>query len=117
MISGLTGVLLVLVLMLMYIFASQRARQYMHNTFWMFHKLFIVLYGLLILHGLMWLTQKPNFYAYFVGPAILFTADRIMSVSRRKIKLDIIHADILPSCMYNHLLAMILTVIEILILL
>lgn len=90
--------LLVLVLMLMYIFASQTARQYMHNTFWMFHKLFVVLYTLLILHGLMWLTQKPNFYAHFIAPALLFTADRIMSISRRKMKLDIVHADILPSC-------------------
>ena len=95
--AGITGVLLVLVLMVMYIFASQTARRYMHTTFWIVHKLFIVLYGLMIIHGLMWLTQKPNFYCYFVGPITLFIADKILSVTRRKMKLNIVSADLLPS--------------------
>lgn len=95
---GLTGVFLILVLMVMYIFASQTARRYMHNTFWMFHKLFIVLYVLMMIHGLLWLTQKPNFIAHFIAPCLLFIVDKTMSVTRRKMKLDVLQADILPSC-------------------
>lgn len=96
-----TGVLLVLTLMVMYIFASQTARRYMHSTFWIVHKLFIVLYMLMIIHGLMWLTQKPNFYYYFIGPITMFIADKSLSITRRKMKLNIISADLLPSSEYS----------------
>lgn len=89
--------LLVLTLMIMYIFASQTARRYMHNTFWIVHKLYIVLYVLMSIHGLMWLTQKPNFISFFIGPCILFIIDKVISATRQKMKLKVIKADLLPS--------------------
>lgn len=98
---GITGVLLVLTLMIMYIFASQTARRYMHNTFWIVHKLFIVLYILMSIHGLKWLTQKPNFISYFVGPVILFVIDKVLSATRRKMKLKVIKGDALPSSKWD----------------
>jgi len=51
----------------------------------------------MIIHGLMWLTQKPNFYYYFIGPITMFIADKSLSITRRKMKLNIISADLLPS--------------------
>ncbi|XP_067931933.1 dual oxidase 1-like [Watersipora subatra] len=94
---GVTGVLLLLTLIVMYIFASQTARRYMHSTFWIVHKLFIFLYILMTVHGLLWLTQKPQFFTYFIGPCTLYIIDKVLSVTRRKMKLKIIEADILPS--------------------
>jgi len=99
---GITGVLLILTLIVMFIFASQTARRYMHNTFWIVHKLFIFLYMLMAIHGLLWLTQKPNFFYHFIGPCVLFVIDKVLSVTRRKMKLKIIQADLLPSSKFNH---------------
>ena len=48
MVSGMTGVLLVFVLGIIYTFATQTARKYMFNAFWLTHKLFYVVYILIL---------------------------------------------------------------------
>lgn len=37
------------------------------------------------------------FFAYFIGPAIIFTIDKMISMSRKKTELDVIRAEKLPS--------------------
>ncbi|KAI0214789.1 Dual oxidase 2, partial [Lamellibrachia satsuma] len=94
---GATGVLLIAVICIMYIFAQPIVRAYIFNAFWVSHKLFYLLYVLILLHGCVRLFQEPNFSYYFAGPAILFTLDKIVSLSRRKRELTILRMKQLPS--------------------
>ena len=94
---GATGVLLIAVICIMYIFAQPIVRTYIFNTFWVSHKLFYLLYVLILLHGCVRLFQEPNFSYYFAGPTILFTLDKIVSLSRRKRELTILRMEQLPS--------------------
>ncbi|CAG5124174.1 unnamed protein product [Candidula unifasciata] len=94
---GFTGVLLVLILCILYVFATQTARRHIFSMFWMTHKLFIVLYILVIIHGASVVVQKPMFFAYLTGPAIWFMVDKLISLSRKKTELCIIKAQNLPS--------------------
>ncbi|KAL5010355.1 hypothetical protein ScPMuIL_012660 [Solemya velum] len=95
--TGLTGVLLVVVLCIMYVFSTQTARRYIFNMFWLTHKLIVPMYILTILHGASVIVQKPMFFVYFTGPAILFTIDKMISLSRKKTQISIIRAENLQS--------------------
>lgn len=95
--TGFTGFLLVLVVVVLYVFATQTARRHIFSLFWMTHKLFIVLYILTLVHGASVLVQKPLFFAYFIGPAVLYMMDKLVSLSRKKTQLSIIKAQNLPS--------------------
>ena len=46
-----TGVLEVIVLAIIYVFATQTSRTHIFNAFWITHKLSYVLYILILLHG------------------------------------------------------------------
>lgn len=90
---------LVMILSLMYVFAIQFARRHVFNTFWETHNLYPVVYILMILHGMGQLIQEPIFYYFFLGPCTLFTIDRLISVSRKKIEIPVVKAELLPSGM------------------
>lgn len=94
---GFTGVLLVICICIIYVYATQTARRLIFNGFWLTHKLITVMYILTILHGASTIVQKPMFFAYFIGPAILFTVDKMISMSRKKTELNVISAEKLPS--------------------
>lgn len=55
-ITGITGILLFAVVCIIYIFAHPKIRQKAYNYFWNTHSLYILLYGLSLLHGLAKLT-------------------------------------------------------------
>lgn len=97
--AGFTGVLLVVCICIIYVYATQTARRLIFNGFWLTHKLIVVMYILTILHGASTIVQKPMFFAYFIGPAIIFTVDKMISMSRKKTELNVIRADKLPSGM------------------
>ncbi|CAM9805533.1 unnamed protein product [Lampetra fluviatilis] len=96
-IPGMTGVLILAVLAVLYIFASRFARSHTFNAFWITHQLYILLYVLTILHGSVGLIQKPMFYVYFLPPALIFLGDRLLSLSRRKVEITVLKAELLPS--------------------
>lgn len=96
-ITGITGVLLVIILSLMYVFALQFARRHVFNAFWKTHNLYPIMYILMILHGIGHLLQQPMFYYFFLGPCVLFTLDMLVSVSRKKIEISVVKAELLPS--------------------
>lgn len=96
-VTGFTGILLVLIICIIYVFATQTARRLIFNAFWLSHKLIVVMYVLTILHGAFMIVQKPAFYLYFVGPAILFTIDKMVSLSRKRIEISIVRAENLAS--------------------
>jgi dual oxidase len=59
--TGLTGVLLFVVMIIIFVFAHPIIRKKAYNFFWMTHSLYIVLYFLSFLHGLGRLTAAPTF--------------------------------------------------------
>ncbi|XP_071952320.1 dual oxidase 1-like [Antedon mediterranea] len=96
-ITGFTGVLLVIVTAIIFIFSSQYARKNSFNLFWITHNLYIILYILMMLHGTGQLVQRPFFHLFFVGPAVVFIFDKLVSVSKKKVTLIVKRAELLPS--------------------
>ncbi|KAI8481248.1 cuticle development [Branchiostoma belcheri] len=99
--SSVTGVLLLLVVSIIYVFATGYARRRAFSAFWATHQLYIVLFILTVLHGSGRLIQNPNFHLYLVGPAIIFTLDKLVSISHRRQLVDIVKTELLPSDVTN----------------
>ncbi|KAG0418419.1 hypothetical protein HPB47_004884, partial [Ixodes persulcatus] len=95
--TGLTGVFLLMLLAVMYVFATPYARRHVFNAFWNTHNLYPVFYILMILHGLGRLVQPPIFYYFLLGPLVLYVLDRLVSLSRKKVEISVIRAEHLPS--------------------
>ncbi|BFY98360.1 hypothetical protein BsWGS_01400 [Bradybaena similaris] len=96
-ITGLTGVALILVLVVIYVFAMPFARRNVFKYFKSTHNLYIAIYILMFLHGHHRLVQPPLWPWYFIGPVVLFTLDKLVSVSRNKVLLPVHKARLLPS--------------------
>ena len=95
--TGFSAFVLTLVTVIIFVFATQYARRYTYQAFWITHHFYIGFYILMFLHGSGRLVQDPLFGNFFLGPGIIFVIDQIISVSRRKQELAVIRADILPS--------------------
>ncbi|XP_044774343.1 dual oxidase 2 isoform X2 [Neomonachus schauinslandi] len=96
-VPGMTGVLLLLVLAIMYVFASHHFRRRSFRGFWLTHHLYILLYVLLIIHGSFGLIQLPRFHIYFLVPALIYGGDKLVSLSRKKVEISVVKAELLPS--------------------
>ncbi|XP_007933419.1 dual oxidase 2 [Orycteropus afer afer] len=96
-VPGMTGVLLLLVLAIMYVFASHNFRRRSFRGFWLTHHLYIMLYILLIIHGSFGLIQMPRFHIYFLVPALIYGGDKLVSLSRKKVEINVMKAELLPS--------------------
>ncbi|XP_074091404.1 dual oxidase 2 isoform X2 [Macrotis lagotis] len=96
-IPGMTGVLLLAVLAIMYVFASHHFRRLSFRGFWLTHHLYILLYILIIIHGSFALIQLPSFYIYFLVPALIYSGDKLVSLSRKKVEISVVKAELLPS--------------------
>ncbi|XP_004408752.1 PREDICTED: dual oxidase 1 [Odobenus rosmarus divergens] len=96
-VPGLTGVLLLLVLAIMYVFASHHFRRHSFRGFWLTHHLYILLYVLLIIHGSFGLIQLPRFHIFFLVPALIYVGDKLVSLSRKKVEISVVKAELLPS--------------------
>ena len=95
--TGFSAFILTLITVIIYVFATQYARRYTYQAFWVTHHFYIAFYILMFLHGSGRLVQDPLFGNFFLGPGIIYVIDQIVSVSRRKQELAVIRADILPS--------------------
>jgi dual oxidase len=78
-VSGLTGVLLFVVMIIIFVFAHPIIRKKAYKFFWSTHSLYIVLYILCLVHGLARLTGAPRFWLFFIGPGIIYTLDKVRS--------------------------------------
>ncbi|XP_056355441.1 dual oxidase 2-like [Oenanthe melanoleuca] len=96
-IPGMTGVLLLVVLAVMYVFATHHFRRVSFQGFWITHHLYVLLYVLVIIHGSYALIQEPRFYIYFIIPALIYSADKLLSLSRKKVEISVVKAELLPS--------------------
>ena len=109
--------LLVIVLAIIYVFATQTSRTHIFSAFWITHKLSYVFYILVLLHGSsrilqvgdvigipsfsyygpFSLLQSPMFWCYFIGPAAIFVVDKTVTLARQKREVSVIDAELLPS--------------------
>uniref|UniRef100_A0A452DXP0 NAD(P)H oxidase (H2O2-forming) n=1 Tax=Capra hircus TaxID=9925 RepID=A0A452DXP0_CAPHI len=96
-VPGLTGVMLLLILAIMYVFASRHFRRCSFRGFWLTHHLYILLYVLLIIHGSFALIQLPRFHIFFLVPALIYMGDKLVSLSRKKVEISVVKAELLPS--------------------
>ena len=95
--TGFSAFVLTLITVIIFVFATQYARRYTFQAFWVTHHFYVIFYILMFLHGSGRLVQDPLFGNFFLGPGIIFVMDQIISISRRKQELSVIRADILPS--------------------
>lgn len=96
-ITGFTGIILTLIVIVMYVFATPYARRNLFNAFWITHSFYILLYIFLVMHGTGRLVQPPLFQNYFYGPLFIFIVDKFISLSRNQVEIDVISAELLPS--------------------
>ncbi|KAM9311863.1 dual oxidase 1-like [Gastrophryne carolinensis] len=96
-IPGFTGILLLAILALMYVFSSRHFRRISFRGFWFTHHLYILMYIMLILHGSFGLIQLPKFHVFLSVPAIIFIGDSLISLSRKKRQICVLKAELLPS--------------------
>ncbi|NWU65295.1 DUOX2 oxidase, partial [Pterocles burchelli] len=96
-IPGMTGVLLLVILAMMYVFATHHFRRISFQGFWISHHLYVLLYVLVIIHGSYALIQQPRFHIYFIIPALIYSADKLLSLSRKKVEISVVKAELLPS--------------------
>lgn len=80
-ISGLTGVMLFVVMSIIFVFAHPIIRKKAYKFFWLTHSLYIVLYALSLIHGLARLTGAPRFWIFFIGPGIIFALDKVINTN------------------------------------
>ncbi|NXE46113.1 DUOX2 oxidase, partial [Casuarius casuarius] len=98
-IPGMTGVLLLVILAVMYVFATHHFRRISFQGFWITHHLYVLLYVLVIIHGSYALIQQPRFHIYFIIPALIYGADKLLSLSRKKVEIGVVKAELLPSAL------------------
>ncbi|KAM9807754.1 dual oxidase 1 [Neosynchiropus ocellatus] len=96
-VPGTTGVLLLLTLSFMYVFASRYFRRISFRGFWITHYLYVAVYFLTVIHGSFALLQEPTFYIFLIPPALLFLLDKLISLSRKKVEIPVVRAELLPS--------------------
>nr|XP_060611324.1 dual oxidase 2 [Anolis sagrei ordinatus] len=100
-VPGMTGVLLLVILAIMYVFATHHFRRISFQGFWITHHLYVLLYILVIIHGSYALIQQPRFHIYFIVPALLYGGDKLLSLSRKKVEIAVVKAELLPSGVTN----------------
>ncbi|XP_075883262.1 dual oxidase 1 [Nelusetta ayraudi] len=96
-IPGVTGILLLFTFAFMYVFASHYFRHISFRGFWITHYLYVVVYALTVIHGSYALIQEPRFYVYLIPPGLLFLLDKLISLSRKKVEIPVLRAELLPS--------------------
>ncbi|XP_013876952.1 dual oxidase 1 [Austrofundulus limnaeus] len=96
-VPGVTGVLLLFTFAFMYVFASRYFRRISFRGFWITHYLYVVVYILTVIHGSFALLQEPRFHIYLIPPALLFLLDKLISLSRKKVEIPVVRAELLPS--------------------
>ncbi|XP_044015108.1 dual oxidase isoform X1 [Aphidius gifuensis] len=95
--TGITGILLFIIMTIIFVFAHPTVRQKAYKFFWSTHSLYIVFYILCLMHGLARITGEPRFWIFFIGPAIIYSLDKVVSLRTKYMALDIIETELLPS--------------------
>ena len=95
--TGFAGFMVSIITVVIFVFATQYARRYTFQAFWVTHHWYVMFYILSFLHGSGRLVQDPLFGNFFLGPGIIYAIDLLISVGRRKAEVAVVRAEILPS--------------------
>lgn len=79
--AGITGVLLFLIMIIIFVFTYPTIRKKAYSFFWLTHSFYTVLYVLMLVHGLARITGPPRFWLFFIGPGIIFLLDKVRTTS------------------------------------
>lgn len=96
-ITGVSGIMLYILMCIIIIFAHPAIRKKAYNFFWQTHSLYILLYILSLVHGLARLTGPPRFWIFLIGPGTIYILDKMVSLRTKYIPLDVIETELLPS--------------------
>ncbi|WAR00874.1 DUOX2-like protein [Mya arenaria] len=96
-ITGLTGIALTLIVIVIYVFATPYARRNLFSAFWTTHSLYIFLYAFMLAHGWGRLVQAPITQNFLYGPLFIYVMDKLISYSRKKSEISVVKAELLPS--------------------
>uniref|UniRef100_G1P8K8 NAD(P)H oxidase (H2O2-forming) n=1 Tax=Myotis lucifugus TaxID=59463 RepID=G1P8K8_MYOLU len=58
---------------------------------------YVFLDSKLIIHGSFALIQLPRFHIFFLVPALIYGGDKLVSLSRKKVEISVVKAELLPS--------------------
>lgn len=64
-------------MVIIFVFAHPVIRKKAYRFFWLTHSFYVMLYALMLIHGLARITGPPRFWFYFVGPGIVFLLDKV----------------------------------------
>ncbi|KAH3843834.1 hypothetical protein DPMN_117365 [Dreissena polymorpha] len=95
--TGITGVIVTILLIVLFTFSLPYARRFLFHAFYNTHRLYYAIYPLVFLHGSVRMVQEPHFFYYVVGPAVIFAVDKLVSLNRRTLELTVVKAELLPS--------------------
>lgn len=88
--AGVTGNLIVFVIVVIYTSAIDSIRRRYFNVFYFAHHLFVIFYLLLLFHG-------PNFWLWFLLPGTIYIIERIVREIRAKIACTVLEVTNHPS--------------------
>eukprot|EP00004_Rigifila_ramosa_P028510 TRINITY_DN96_c0_g1_i1.p1 TRINITY_DN96_c0_g1~~TRINITY_DN96_c0_g1_i1.p1 ORF type:complete len:559 (-),score=135.11 TRINITY_DN96_c0_g1_i1:111-1748(-) len=77
-IPGITGFILIIVMVFMYSTAYRALRRPYFEAFWYTHHLFIVYYAMLLIHGTAGYFEPAAFWKWFAGPGALYALERLI---------------------------------------
>ncbi|XP_012261755.2 dual oxidase-like isoform X2 [Athalia rosae] len=95
--TGVTGIALTVLAATIFLFSHSLVRKKFYNLFRYAHSMYPIFFILMILHGTGRLIQQPFTHLFLSGPAILFTIDKIITMTRKTIEIQIVEAECLPS--------------------
>ncbi|VDP22192.1 unnamed protein product [Soboliphyme baturini] len=96
-VTGVTGILLVAVMAILYVFSVPSVLNNAYHAFRVTHTLNIAVYALTIIHGLPKLVSPPSFGFYILAPVIILFMDRLMGMRHDYKNLEILSAKTLSS--------------------
>lgn len=65
------------VMVVIFVFAHPIIRKKAYRFFWLTHGFYVILYALMLIHGLARITGPPRFWFYFIGPGVIFLLDKV----------------------------------------
>ena len=92
-----SGGLLVLVMLLMYSSTFERLRFAKFELFFETHHLFVIIFVLLLVHGTH--GKGPNFWKYFIGPAVFYVCERLLRIYRGRLPVEVLSAQFMQDVM------------------
>ncbi|KAK0181298.1 hypothetical protein PV327_003591 [Microctonus hyperodae] len=95
--TGITSLILTIICGIIFMCSMPIVRQKIYSWFAFGHSMYPIFYVLTLLHGSGRLIQGPSFHYFLLGPATLFAIDKIFTVTRKRIAIPLIKADLLPS--------------------